>query len=294
MNRPAGGVQGVHSTIATVKRETPHSAASRSASVKSATRVLDLLEMLAVAPEPMGTSEIARKLEIPKSSAHMLMVTLEERRYVADTGGRRFKLNPVFTSSTRSWVGGFRSALVEVARRAMSQLVREAGETSFLAVLRDPMHIEYVEKVLSPSEVRCDSELHVPRAVHSNSPGLVLVAYQDEPAIEQYLAEAVPTPYTPKTITSRKQLAQELAPVRRRGYPSTSDTNTVGVSGVSAPVFGPQGRVVAALNVSVPTPRFSKAIKSITSQVVEYAERISSDLALMGGGRDGREVDAAA
>lgn len=282
---PAPSAAHVRSTIAPVKREAPNPAASRAASVKSATRVLDLLEMLAMASGPMGTSEIARKLEIPKSSAHMLMATLEERSYVVDEGGRRFRLHPILTNSTRSWVGGFRSALLEVGRRAMSQLVRQVEETSFLAVLRDPLHIEYIEKVLSPSEVRCDGELHVPRAVHSNSPGLVLMAWQEQEAIDDYLAQAVLTPHTAKTITSRKLLADELAAVRRRGHASTSDTNTVGVSGVSAPVFGPEGRIVAALNVSVPTPRFSKSVKIITAQVVECAERISAELAQLAGGK---------
>ncbi len=168
----------------------------------------------------------------------------------------------------------------------MSQLVRQSGETSFLAVLRDPMHIEYIEKVLSPSEVRCDAELQKPRAVHSNSPGLVLMAYQTSETIEQYLEEAVLTPNTSKTITSRKRLASELEVIRRRGYATTSDTNTVGVSGVSAPVFGPHGRIMAALNVSVPTPRFAKSVKTITTQVVECAERISGELALLGGGQN--------
>jgi len=286
MTRPPPFAALAHSTIKLVKRDSSASAAPPAASVKSATRVLDLLEMLALTSEPMGTSEIARKLGIPKSSAHMLIATLEERGYTVDAGGRRFRLNPVFTSTARSWVGGMPTALLEVGRRAMNQLVLETGETSFLAVLRDPMHIEYVEKVLSPSEVRCDGELHVPRAIHSNSPGLVLLAYQQTQVIEQYLAAAELTAHTPKTITDREQLAQELAAARRRGYATTSDTNTVGVSGVSAPVFGPQGKVVAALNISVPTPRFTRTVKeTVTARVVDWAERISSELSPKGGER---------
>ena len=252
------------------------------ASVKSARRVLDLLEMLAATSQALGVSDVARKMGIPKSSAHMLLLTLEERNYVVDDGARRFRLNPMF-SNNRSWVGGFRSVLLEVSRKIMNQLVSKLGETCFLAVLRESDEIEYIEKVLSPSEVRCDSELFVPRAIHSNSPGLVLMAYQSTEEITRYLATADFAARTGKTLTARSAVAQEIALTRRRGYATTSDTNTVGVSGVSAPVFGPHGQIVAALNISVPTSRYGKALKYLVADIVAGAHKLGAELSLLGG-----------
>lgn len=42
-------------------------------SVKSATRVLDLLELFSVETGPLGVSEVAKKMSIPKSSARALL-----------------------------------------------------------------------------------------------------------------------------------------------------------------------------------------------------------------------------
>src|SRR5215831_10750239 len=51
-------------------------------SVKSAARVLDILELLFRSEEPMALKDIVSILSLPKSSAHALMRTLQSRGYV--------------------------------------------------------------------------------------------------------------------------------------------------------------------------------------------------------------------
>jgi DNA-binding IclR family transcriptional regulator len=254
-----------------------------SPSVKSATRVLDLLEMLGSSSEALGVSEVARRMDIPKSSAHMLLLTLEQRHYVICDEARRFRLHPMFSGEARSWVGGFRAALLEIGRKVMADLVKKTGETSFLAVQRDGQNLEYIEKILSPLEVRCDAELFLPRAMHSNSPGLVMLAFQSETEREVFLRDAELKQFTPKTIIDVDVLRREFAAVRKNGYAATMDSNTAGVSGVSAPVFDARGEVVAALNVSAPTPRFKSSVENLTREVVHAAELLSRDLSRMTG-----------
>jgi IclR family pca regulon transcriptional regulator len=246
--------------------------------VKSATRVLDLLELLGASNEALGAADIARKMSIPRSSAHMLLLTLEARHYVVADDSRRFRLNPLFAGGSRPWVGGFRVPLVQLGKIEMQDLVKNTGETSFLAALSDDHHIEYIEKVLSPQEVRCDADLFVPRAIYSNSPGLVLLAYRSSEEIDRYFEGVVLAKITAQTITSREQLNKDLAKIRKQGYATTSDTNTIGVSGVSAPVFLGEQRAVAALNISVPTARFAACADKAREAVVKAAQKLSKEL----------------
>jgi IclR family pca regulon transcriptional regulator len=253
-------------------------------SVKSATRVLDLLEMLASSPMPMGVSEVARRMEIPKSSAHMLLSTLEQRQYVICDEARRFALHPMFSACAGSWVGGFRATLMHVARKSMARLAQVTGETSFLAVPReDGTTLYYIDKVLSPQEVRCDAELYAPRALHSNSLGLVLLAFQPQARTEAFLRDAELVRFTPKTICDPEELRRELESVRARGYATTKDANTIGAAGASAPIFDLKGDVVAALNVSAPTARFAAILRHATTELVREAETITRELAMMAG-----------
>ncbi len=105
--------------------------------VKSAARLLDLLEMLTVARVPIGVSEIARQLDIPKSSAHMLLLTLEGRGYVVSDEQRRFALSAILGRRGREWVGGELGALLDIAKPVMNKLAHVTGESVFLGRRRD-------------------------------------------------------------------------------------------------------------------------------------------------------------
>src|SRR5262249_3309091 len=72
-------------------------------SVKSAARVLDILELLFRSEEPMALKDIVAILALPKSSAHALMKTLQSRGYV-ERDADRYVLNE-FLRQSPGWIG---------------------------------------------------------------------------------------------------------------------------------------------------------------------------------------------
>jgi DNA-binding IclR family transcriptional regulator len=248
-------------------------------SVKSATRVLDLLEMLAAAPQQVGVSDIARRLGIPKSSTHMLLSTLEARGYVIGDEARRFHLNPIFTSEGRSWVGGSSVMLMRLARAPMEALAQATGESSFLGVARDESSVEYIAKVVSSHDLRCDAQLGQPRPMHSTSVGLVMLAFQAPEKTEKFLLRGKFERVTAHTPNDARQLRREIAQVKERGYAVVSDTNSPGASGVAAPIFDGNGIVIAALNLSAPTSRFDVVQKKAAQALLRAADGLTRSLA---------------
>jgi DNA-binding IclR family transcriptional regulator len=243
--------------------------------VKSAVRVLDILELLAVVRLPLGVSEVARRLEMPKSSAHMLLATLEARGYVIGDPLRRFTLHPLISGGPRAWVGGFKGPLLRVARPLMEQLVQRTGESAVLGHLRDAHSIEYIDKVVSSDALRVDPELGRPRPVHSTSSGQVLLAHAQEPTVQACLARLE------ETIGSAgvQALRQTLVQVRARGFAMISDPGTGYAFGVAAPIRDGSGEVIAALNVSAPAARFHAASERVIRDLVAAASAISDGLA---------------
>lgn len=227
--------------------------------VKSAVRVLELLELLASARETLGVSDIARALGLPKSSAYMLLSSLEGRGYVVDDGSRRFALHPALRGDGRSWVGGFRGTLLRAARPAMQRLAEESHESALLAVLRPDLCMEYIEKVVSKSELRIDSALGTAKPLHATSAGLVLLAWSDESVLKQYRARAPFQKFAARTITTAVELNRELALVRRRGYATVKDAHSAHASGLSMPLWEAGGRLAGALTLAAPTSRFNAA-----------------------------------
>ena len=86
------------------------------------------------------------------------------------------------------------------------------------------------------------------------------------------------TPRTPRTLGELDALIKR---VRADGYAVSSETNTVGIAAIGAPVLDDQGRCLAAVSVSglpdeVLSPRRQPAL---IEQVQRAAQRISSALA---------------
>jgi DNA-binding IclR family transcriptional regulator len=246
--------------------------------VKSATRVLDLLEMLALAHEHVGVSEIARRLGIPKSSTYMLMTTLEGRGYVIGDDGRRFRLNPAFQGEGRSWVGGTIAPFLHMGRAAIQRLAEATGESSFLGITANDKAIEYVAKVVSRQDLRIDGELGVERPIHATSVGLALLASRDDAQIEKFLKGARLARLTEHTICEPAKLRRELQAIRERGYAVVRETNSLGSAGLAAPVFAADGAAVGALSIAAPVVRIDAVLASAATELLREAKTMTHAL----------------
>lgn len=244
------------------------------ASVKSAVRVLDLLELFAVVTRPMGVSEIAKRLEWPKSSAQALLRTLAARGYLArsDDG---YALPAELKGG---WVGGIRTRLLGVAQPVMQEMAQASGESAFIGMLTSGGRVQFLAKALSPSEVRYDAALEHLRPAHSTSIGLVILAHLPEKDAERWLKPSQLCAVTRHTVTDPQKLRQILRAGRRAGYIEVRDANVEGASGVSAPVFAPDGEAIAGLNLGAPSARYAQRRDELIRIVRSRAAQITQEL----------------
>src|SRR3546814_11594363 len=96
-------------------------------SVRSASRVLDLLELLAGAEDGLSLAEACERLGAPKSSTLMLLRTLAGRGYAVRGDGDRYRLNETFRSGGFGW-GGQAARLVAVAEPVLRELADTIGD----------------------------------------------------------------------------------------------------------------------------------------------------------------------
>lgn len=246
----------------------------RTVSVKSAARILDLLELMAGLPSGMRVNEIARQLAMPKSSTSSLLATLEGRGYIYPaTDGYRL----ADTYRETGWVGGMTAALVRVGRPVMTRLVAATGESAFVGVPRSNLDIQYVAKVVSGNPLRYDVELRSPRPAYCTSIGQVILASLDPQALDRYFDTHELVPLTSRTVVDPKAIRRILARARAQGYVTIADGTVLGASGVAAPVHAGE-RVVGALAIIAPGARFDAERARIVPAVVAAAEEISRAL----------------
>lgn len=251
-------------------------ASSRPVSVKSAARVLDVLELVAPLGAGIGVNEIARRLHIPKSSASSLVATLAGRGYLSP-GPDGYSLAERYR--TGGWVGGATAQLARTAQPVMHRLAAATGESAYLGVATDALDIRYIAKAVSDNPLRYDADLVRLRPAHSTTIGYVLLAHLDEAARRRYLARTRLAAVTTRTVVDRGAIERALARTLRQGYAILSDGHVIGASGAAAPVFA-NGRVVAGLALIAPTARFAPERRKIIAAVVAAAVEISRLLEL--------------
>jgi DNA-binding IclR family transcriptional regulator len=216
------------------------------ATYQSAERVLTLLKSFDDSREELGVADIARALSVHKSTASRLAAALERTGFLTRVG-KRYRLG---VEIIRLGALALRSFdLVAAMQPAMEKLSQRTGETVNLAV-PDGEDVLNVAEVPSTFILSCSGGWIGRRTrPHAVANGKVLLAHG---ALGQ---PTVLERYTPHTIVSADELADELARVRCEGYATAVAELEEGLVAVAAPVFDPAGTCVAALSISGPEYR---------------------------------------
>jgi DNA-binding IclR family transcriptional regulator len=115
---------------------------------------------------------------------------------------------------------------------------------------------------------------------HISAVGKALLAFLPDTDLRRTLQQMNLHKVTPRTITSRRALHTQLLSFRRIGYTWEMEEGEKGVACVAAPLFGPQGEVVAAVSVTGTIQQIPKnRIATTGAMVKKYAHLMSSRLA---------------
>jgi IclR family KDG regulon transcriptional repressor len=95
---------------------------------------------------------------------------------------------------------------------------------------------------------------------HATGLGKALLASLTDERVRAMLRGVDLPAFTPSTITDHDALLTALAVIRDRGYATDDEEYVIGCRCVAMPVRDASGEVVAAMSVSIPTPRHTPAI----------------------------------
>ena len=249
------------------------SSSSTLSSVRSAAR---LLKQFSSRDRELGVSELARRLDLGKSTVHRILVTLTaENLLEQDAYSGKYRLGIAMHDLGQAVAT--RLDLHEAVIPPMEQLRNATGETVQVGVL-DGREVVYVERLDSPQMLRLFMEVGRRNDAHSTATGKCLLAYLAEDDLERTLKGWKLPAHTKYTITSHARLRAELNETRKRGWAENFHEYEVGVMSVAAPVRDLMGRVVASVSVAGPDSRFEPVIKETPRAVMEVAAMASHRL----------------
>lgn len=208
---------------------------------------LQILEALAVAPAGRGVTELSDELGLTKSNTFRLLQTLSALGYARNNADRRYQ------ATLKAWQVGRnvveRLNLREIAASEMQFLSRETLETIYLAV-PEGLQVVYIDKIESQQPIRSWNQIGGTAPIYCVGTGKAIVA-ANYGAYRNALSGRL-TAYTDRTITSLKRLDEDVALGRTRGYSVDNGEFRDSILSIGAPIFLPEGEVIAALGISVP------------------------------------------
>jgi IclR family pca regulon transcriptional regulator len=230
-----------------------HEPAREAATSQSLERGLAILSTFTATKSLLGVSEIAREVELSRSSAHRYIATLTKLGYLEqDAPTRRYRLGPRVFDLGFSAINSME--LRQIAVPALQELSDSTGHTVNMAVL-DGADILYIERCRSSSHGQRDIDLnlHVGSRLpaYCTSMGKVLLAALPSEELEARMVRIEFAKRGPNTITARAALLAELALVRQRGLAVNNEELAYGLRSIAVPIHDQTGEVVAAINLAV-------------------------------------------
>jgi IclR family pca regulon transcriptional regulator len=221
---------------------------------------------------------VARATGLTRASARRFLLTLETLGYVRQVDSR-FSLTPQVLELGHAYLSSL--TLPDIAGPHLSRLVELVHESSSVSIL-DGSDVVYVARVQARRIMSVTISVGTRFPAHQTSMGRVLLAGLPAPARRAVLASASFAPRTPRTLVTRAALEAELDRVAEQGYALVDQELELGLRSIAAPIRGPEAKVVAAINLSVPASTVTPAEmrKRLLGPLCDTAAAISEDLAL--------------
>ena len=225
----------------------------------------------------LRVTDVARELNVARSTAHRLLSTLAWRGFVAQD-----RLSKSYRAGHALFEIGLSSiSELDVRRKAHAQLEglsADLRETVNLLVLEGG-GCRFIDGVESNQPVRVTIRTGTLLPAYSTAGGKALLAeLSPEDVGALYLTNGL-RKVTDRTITDLDELQAEFEKVRKRGYALNIDESEMGLRAVAVVIRNRSGRAIASLAVSTPTQRMGPAqLPGLVEAMVESATLISAEL----------------
>lgn len=210
-------------------------------------RAFDVIEVL-WRIDGGGVSDVARELDLPKSTTHEYLTTLAAAGVAVNEGGTyRLSLKLLAIGSRIQ----YRKRLFHVSRPELVKLAETTGQAANVTIE------ERGRAVILASEgnaegVSLGTYPGLASPMHSLAAGKVILAHRPRSFVESVIDEHGLEAVTAETITDRGALFEELDEIEARGHAVDRDEHVVGMGVVAAPIDH-DGEVIGSVTVVCPT-----------------------------------------
>lgn len=233
--------------------------------VKAASRTLDLFEAFARAGGPLSLTEISQRIDVPISSCHSLIRTLQVRGYVYVLEERKRIYPTQRLLGVAIALGRYDTALDQLATIAAG-LAKTTGETVIIGKMQGDIVI-YLDVVPGSHTVRYAASPGDTYPTHTSALGKSTLGLLSDDALDKAIGKLNFTQFTDATITNAAAFKADILEGRARGYYLTRGETVADVMGIS--VAHRIGGEPYAIGVAGPTSRLKDNFETYLAAIRE-------------------------
>jgi DNA-binding IclR family transcriptional regulator len=228
---------------------------SSTSAVKSLDRGLDILEYVAGCAEPPSFSQLLISLGIPRSSLFHLLTNLLSRNFLErEPKTERYRLGAEIGNLAKRVK---KPSLGDRVAPFLQRLSVEVSETcGFYVQAADT--VEVIASAISTQALSYTMKAGMNAPLYAVSAGKIVLSELSAEELSQYLARVAFAPVTPHTARSKSRLKKEIQDIKAAGFAYSREEFTLGITAIAAAVRS-EGRFYGAINLAVPTARFTPA-----------------------------------
>ena len=249
-----------------------------SESVRAVDRALDVLLCFTNQTPELTMTQIAEQVGIHKSTAHRLLATLENKRFIQrdqNTGIYRLGIRLLQMAYLTLEQNDLRRLAVPFMHR-LCDLYEENIDLTLL----DDTDVVFISILEGPRRVKLAAAIGQRLPAFATASGKAILGFMPEKLVRRILDRGMPQ-LTPHTLNSPDVLLKNLNSVRELGFAISEQELEEQINAVAAPIFDQENRPIASIAVAGPAYRLTnERMIEIGPVVVATAREISQEIAM--------------
>lgn len=216
-------------------------------------------------------SELSERLDMPVSTVHDYLQALVSTGYVT-VDEKEYRTTTQFLE-----VGHRQRHRIEVFKAVQDELetvAEETGEHATLLIEEDDQAVILAVQE-GPDAINLFAYPGARMPLHATAPGKAMLAHMSEDRVDEIIDRHGLVEVTPRTITDRDVLIEQLDQIRQQGYAVDEGERIAGMVCIAAPILDKSDRIRGAVCVCGPRSRIDEERRDEIADVVQHAANVT-------------------
>lgn len=246
--------------------------------LQSVTNALSIIDLLGEYEE-LSVSEVAKHMNIGKTTAFRLLATLESSGYICKYTSAKYRLS--MKLAMLGTIVTKRNEIANISHPFLEDISSYFKETVHMVVWNSDSDIIVVDRVIGSSPISYHTNIgYITRPAHIAASGQVLLAFTEEERVLRYLSQINWEQYSGSSIPDSDSLRALLSKVRENKM-ATNDGDVIpGLYCFAIPVFGYNGHAIASLSIAGTETNLKNKREEMIARLNECSLQIHQQICL--------------